>query len=179
MTRQLPVRVLCLVVMSGVIPQVVSGFNGSMMKRWTLLVAVLLVTLLPVATWAELPQNVTVVLDSSERIDVDVGDPAQQWPGLPARAVYRIEFNNDRLRCTGSDFWVYTQGPNVLVFGCRKLAQDAGFLDPPDNTMPNPNFVPESFTEIVWDRRPAIQPLVRYPAGIPPAALTSLKRWRY
>ena len=118
---------------------------------------------------AELPRNVTVVLDSGERIDVEVGDPARQWPGVPARGVYRIEFNNDQLRCTGADFWVYAEEPNVLVFGCRKPAQDED----------TPNFVPETFTEIVWDRRPEIRPLVRYPTSIPLAALPSLKRWRY
>ena len=128
---------------------------------------------------AGLPRNVTVVLDSGERIDVEVSDPARQWPGVPERGVYRIEFNDDRLRCMGADFWVYLEGVTAIVFGCRKPAQDAGFLDPPDNTIPNPNFVSETFTEIVWDRRPAIRPLVRYPTGIPPAGLPSLKRWRY
>ena len=132
-------------------------------------VAAVLLTLLPIVAGAELPRNVTAVLDDGRRVDVDVADPALQWLGLPSTGIYRMEFNDDRVRCMGSDFWVYAEGPNVLVFGCRKPAQDED----------TPNFVPETFTEIVWDRRSAVRPLVRYPTSIPLAALPSLKRWRY
>ena len=117
---------------------------------------------------AELPANVTVVLAADgRRIDVDTNNPGMHWGGVPATGLLRVEFNNERWVFMGSDFWTYAEGVNAIVFGVRKPPQDED----------TPNFVPETFTEIVFDRRFNVRPLVRYPMAIPLQAATSLRRW--
>ena len=88
------------------------------------------------------------------------------WQATPDIGLHSIRFlPEEDTQLYGDRFWAYLEGPNTFVVGARKPAQDVG----------TPSEVPESITEIVFDRQGRWT--VREPASIPLAA--TVKRWVY
>jgi len=113
----------------------------------------------------------------------DISSIVNAWALSPADGIVRIDLNPGQPNLRGVDFifsggdrfWVYPEGPTTLVLGWRRPALEEPFLDPPANTIPNPNHVLEHLQEAVYDRRPNVGFVVREPASIPLAA--TVKSW--
>ena len=87
------------------------------------------------------------------------------WTALLDQIVSLRFLPEERVQLYGDRFWAYLEGPNAVVIGARKPAQDVG----------TPNEVPAQITELVFDRQGRWT--VREPGVMPAAA--SVKRWVY
>jgi|SRR3990167_2115935 len=104
------------------------------------------------------PVVTVTFLDGSQRTvsrDTLVAD----WAALPDGIVSIRFLPDDRTQLYGDRFWAYLEGPNGVVIGARKPAQDVG----------TPHAVPEHITELTFDRQGRWA--ARYPATIPPGAV--------
>src|SRR3990167_8270254 len=81
------------------------------------------------------------------------------WTALLDQIVAIRFLPENRVQLYGDRFWAYLEGPNGVVIGARKPAQDVG----------TPHAVPEHITELTFDRQGRWA--ARYPATIPPGAV--------